>query len=55
MYFTKLANLMLVSIYFVLGNEVISGDADSDFIINAKDITTCLENFPELKKHDLCY
>ena len=50
MYFTKLANTLSVPIYFVLGKELISGYADSDYVININDITSCLKYFPELKK-----
>ena len=50
MYLTKLANSMSVPLYLVLGKEVISGEADSDYTINISDIVSCLKNFPELEK-----
>ena len=50
MYFTKLANSMSVPVYFVLGKEVVSGDADSDYTININDIAGCLKHFPDLEK-----
>jgi capsular polysaccharide biosynthesis protein len=50
MYLTKLAHLMSVPVYTLIGNEVVSSDMDSDYTINISDIVSCLKNFPELKK-----
>ena len=55
MYLTKLANSMSVPLYLVLGKEVISGEADSDYTINISDIVSCLKIFRSWKKHDICY
>ena len=50
MFLAKLANSMSVPAYFVLGKEVVSGDADSDYTINMNDIAACLKHFPDLEK-----
>ncbi|MDC0122542.1 hypothetical protein OAT86_03920 [Planktomarina sp.] len=50
MFFAKLANSMSVPAYFVLGKEVVSGDAVSDYTINMHDVAACLKHFPDLKK-----
>lgn len=50
MFFAKLANSMSVPAYFVLGKEVVRGDAVSDYTINMHDVAACLKHFPDLKK-----
>ena len=50
MLFAKLAGSMSVPAYFVLGKDVVSGDADSDDTINMTDVEACLKHLPDLEK-----